>query len=93
MILETNERKLSEELLLRILGYEGYDFSYNPGSVKYEVCKYTFTMWYEPDGFTYSKEVIESGEIPLTIELVNGWGQDDTPIFDYVIEQLQLTRI
>jgi len=85
MILEANERQLTNDLLLRIVGYEGYDFAGQPGLVKYEICKYTFTMWYEPDGFTYSKEVIESGELPLTIELVNTWGQDDQPIFDYVI--------
>lgn len=66
--------------------YSQYDFDRNPGYVNYSLC-----------------DLIEDDEVQRTIPYINEnmylplslietWGEDDTPIFDYVLQQLQLTR-
>jgi hypothetical protein len=90
MILEHNERQIDASTLLRINVYEGYDFDNQPGHIHYEICEYQYTLWYQPDGYTYAKPVIESGTLPLTLQLVSQWGADDQPIFDYVMQELGL---
>ena len=90
MNLESNERQIDSNHLLRINLFEGYDFNTTAGHISYEICKYENVMWYEPDGYTYAKPVIDSGALPLTLELVSQWGSDDQPIFDYVMQELGL---
>ena len=90
MYLETNERQINATQLLRIVGYEGYNFTADAGHVHYEICGYEYVLWYQPDGYTYGKLVKESGSLPLTLQLVNQWGADDQVIFDYVIQTLNL---
>ena len=77
--------------LLRLDNYFQYDFLMCPGRVHYCLCEYnTFT---DDNGVEQPNHIsVIDGNVDLPWSLVETWGNDDTPIFDYVLQQLQLTR-
>lgn len=78
--------------VMRLDNYFQYDFLMSPGRVHYCLCEegsYTDEQGAEQ---TIYVSVID-GNIDLTWELVNAWGSDDTPIFDYVLQTLGLQRL
>lgn len=104
MQLETNERELVGNGLLRIENYSGYDFYQSAGKVKYAICQYYEVVGYDADGkwiqrtdntdqFFIAKKEIEIGELPLTIDIINQWGADDQIIFEYVAQQINVTLL
>lgn len=90
MFLEHNERQINSTQLLRIVGYEGYDFTSDAGHVHYEICDYGEQLVTAPDIYINWKPIKETGSLPLTLQLINQWGADDQIIFDYVIQTLNL---
>jgi hypothetical protein len=89
MNLEINERDYSPAILVRIDNFAGYNFVNTGGHVDFSVCEYV--EQYAPNGidFTYIKPVLFSGTIEIPFGIVSQWGQDDSIIFNYVINQLQ----
>lgn len=69
--------------ILQLDNYAGYNFSGSPGYVTYTLCA-------EVD---YMTQGIVCGQVDLTWPLVDAWGQDDQPIFDFVAQQLNLQLI
>lgn len=77
--------------VLKLDNYFQYDFLMSPGMVHYCICESkTYTL---EDGTeaTHYVSVID-GNIQMTWEIIEDWGTDDTPIFDYVLNQLNLIR-
>jgi len=72
--------------IIRFNYYSQYDFNGNAGHVNYSLCEEIIK-----EDITYYASII-NGSINLPWSVVENWGQDDTPIFDYVLQQLQLTR-
>lgn len=62
---------------IRLDHYQGYDFNGSPGYVSYTIL--------DGDG-----NGVLSGTVRLTWEIVETWGEDDTPIYNFVAETLQL---
>jgi hypothetical protein len=107
MTLQDNEREIQPiqtwvngevktMTLLRIDNYLQYDFLMNPGMVHYCLCGYEELPQTDYDGnpiTVINKPTYVDGNIQLTWELVNQWGEDDTIIFDYVINELNLILI
>jgi hypothetical protein len=102
MYLESNERQINNDHLLRIDDYTNYNFKDNPGYVKYTICRYEEMLcWDEITGnpvlaqdgtqaYLIYKWPETEGTLNLTINLINQWGSDDQPVFDYVIQELGL---
>jgi len=81
--------------VLRLDNYFQYDFLMCPGRVHYCICEPFMQDVTDDEGNTEQVEQYRSiidGNVDLPWSLIETWGQDDTPIFDYVLEQLQLTR-
>lgn len=105
MILETNERECSGDIVLRIDKFEDYNFSDNAGHIHYSLMNYRVELGWYPDGtpvpgdggvgqaITIYKELYQNGIIDLTDKIVNQWGADDTVIFNFAAEQLGLTLV
>jgi len=107
MILEQNEKEIQPiqtwvngetktMVLLRIDNYFGYDFMMNPGYAHYCLCTYREEQQTDYDDNTITvaiKPTIIDGNIQLPWTLIETWGSDDTPIFDYVAQQLNITFI
>ena len=72
--------------VLRLSLYTGYDFIASPGQVHYDLIQHEVDV----DGSIF-ESVLADGNIPLTYQLVETWGVNDQPIFDYVAQQLQIT--
>jgi hypothetical protein len=66
-------------------GYGGYNFIDSPGEVQWTMFSY--------DATTETKTQIMQGILPLTYELVEEWGSDDSPIFEFAAQQLNITLI
>lgn len=73
--------------LIRFNFYSNYDFKGSPGFVNYSLCE----LCHDASGIPYYQNVHNS-VIDLPWSLIENWGNDDTPIFDYVLQQLNLTR-
>lgn len=105
MILETNERECSGDIVLRIDKFEDYNFSDNAGHIHYSLMNYRVELGWYSDGtpvpgdggvgqaITIYKELYQNGIIDLTDKIVNQWGADDTVIFNFAAEQLGLTLV
>lgn len=107
MILDQNEKEIQPiqtwvngetktMVILRIDNYFGYDFLMNPGYAHYCLCTYREEEQTDYDGNTILvsiKPTIIDGNIQLPWSLVENWGTDDQPIFDYVAQQLNITYI
>lgn len=105
MVLDANERECTFSTVLRIDNFENYNFKGDSGDVNYTICAYVVEFGFDevtgqpvPDGqggqaFTIFKYPMKSGTLPLTDTVVNQWGADDQPIFDYVAQELQLTLV
>lgn len=81
--------------VLRLDNYFQYDFLMCPGRVHYCICEPFTQDIIDDDGNTTQMEAYRSiidGNVDLPWSVVETWGEDDTPIFDYVLQQLQLTR-
>lgn len=78
--------------VFKLDNYFQYDFLMWPGRVHYCLCEYnTFT---DDNGVEYPNHItIIDGNVDLPLTLIENWGTDDTPIFDYVLTQLGLTRL
>lgn len=74
--------------ILRVENYFDYDFSQKPGVVQYSL----FSISQSAEGVDIYERVVND-VLPLTWDLVNAWGADDTPIFDYVLQTLGLQRL
>lgn len=70
--------------VLQLDNYSGYNFTDSPGFVTYTLC---VEAGVAPD--TYY-EGVTGGVVYLTWPLVENWGTDDQPIFDYVAEELNI---
>jgi len=81
--------------VLRLDNYFQYDFLMCPGRVHYCICE-TYTSISTDDNGNQSQvdqyRSIIDGNVELPWSIVEDWGTDDTPIFDYVLQQLNLTR-
>lgn len=44
-------------------------------------------------GETQSFNILDSGSVLIPYSIVESWGQDDEPIFNYVIQTLGLTKV
>jgi len=75
--------------VLRLDNYFQYDFLMCPGRVHYCICE-TYISNEDTQEEQY-RSVID-GNVELPWSLVEQWGSDDAPIFDYVLQQLNLTR-
>lgn len=74
---------------LQLYNFAGYDFTSSPASfVSYRMGK----AGTDQDG-NPTFESLSEGSITLPVELVDDWGSDDTPIWDYVATALNLTFI
>ena len=104
MQLESNEREIENNKILRINNYEGYDFSNEAGYVNYSLHYYYEATGYDADGkyimrtnnnpeYFIVKPLDYFDNFPLTTEIVNQWGADDQVIFDYLAEKLGLTLV
>jgi hypothetical protein len=81
--------------VLRLDNYFQYDFLQCPGRVHYCLCEAYLQTITDDDGDEIQVEQYRSiidGNVDLPWSLVETWGTDDTPIFDFVLNQLQLTR-
>jgi hypothetical protein len=94
MTLNKNEREITPVTLwvngqsytasiFSLNGYGGYNFIDSPGEVQWTMLAY--------DAVEDSKQQIMQGILPLTYDIVESWGADDEPIFDYAMAQLNLT--
>ena len=70
--------------VLQLDNYSGYNFTASPGFVTYTVCA---EQGIAPDSYY---EPVISGIVYLTWPLVENWGIDDQPIFDYVAGELNI---
>lgn len=70
-----------DKIATRILLYNfhGYNFDGTNSIVSYKL---------QDDG----EKSLSEGSVSLPDTLVQAWGEDDEPIFDYVISELNLTR-
>lgn len=107
MILEQNERQIQPIQtwvngnvvtlsVIKIDNYYGYDFIQNAGYAHYCLCEYSETTIQDYDGndiLIANKRSVLDGSIPMTWQLIENWGTDDEPIFQYVLNQLNLTQI
>ena len=103
MILDLNEKQISNNQVIRLDYYDKYNFNDDAGYVHYTLCDYRIILGFDeitgepvPDGqggqaYTILKQPVADGDIPLTLELINQWGADDQIIFDYVATELGLT--
>ena len=66
-------------------GYSGYNFVDSAGEVHYVLSSY--------DASTDTKVSIIQGVVQLSYDVVENWGTDDQPIFDYVAEQLNIELV
>jgi hypothetical protein len=96
MNLETNEREIQPITLwvngqsytasiFSLNGYGGYNFIDSPGEVQWTMLTY--------DAATDTKQQVMQGILPLTYDLVEDWGTDDQPIFDYAAQQLNIVLL
>ena len=69
--------------IIQLDNYAGYNFAGSPGYVTYTLCE-------EVDG---NINGITCGNVDLNWPLVDAWGQDDQPIFNFVADQLNITLI
>jgi len=104
MILSQNEREIQPiqtwvngevktMIILRLDNYFQYDFLMNPGTVHYCLCGYSEEQQTDIDGNTIdviNKPSIIDGNIQMNWPLIENWGTDDEPIFEYVRQQLNL---
>ena len=65
---------------IKLTGYEGYDFHGATGRVNYAIGAM------EGEFFT----PLINGSVELPEDVVNAWGESDTPVIDYVINKLGL---
>lgn len=77
--------------VLRLDNYFQYDFLMCPGRVHYCLCEEGTYIDQSGQQQPMNASIID-GNVDLPWSLVEIWGTDDTPIFDYVLQQLQLTR-
>lgn len=66
-------------------GYSGYNFVDSAGEVHYVLSSY--------DAATETKTSIIQGVVQLSYDVVENWGTDDQPIFDYVAQQLNIELV
>jgi hypothetical protein len=71
--------------VLTLDGYSGYNFVDSAGEVHYVLSSY--------DSATDTKTSIVQGVVQLDYTIVEDWGSDDQPIFEYVAQQLNLVLI
>lgn len=74
--------------VLRLSLYTGYDFVTSAGQVHYQLIEHVEDV----DGSIFDN-VIAEGTVPLTYAVVDIWGTDDQPIFDFTAQHLQLILV
>lgn len=76
--------------VIMLFDFGGYTFTASDSYVSYHLGKFaTITT---PDGDTREEFIIlAGGSVSLPYTVVQNWGEDDQPIFDYVINALNLT--
>lgn len=82
--------------VLRLDNYFQYDFLMCPGRVHYCLCEVVTVTDTDENGNTTTREEARSiidGNVDLTWDLVNDWGEDDDIIFEYVLNELNLQQI
>lgn len=78
----TPEGEKSADTIL-LYNFHGYNFDETDSIVSYKL------------GFIESEKFksLSEGSVALPDSVVQAWGEDDEPIFDYVITQLNLTKV
>lgn len=80
--------KTATQILL--YNFHGYNFDGSDSVVSYKLGS-TETVE-QLDGVTDVWTSLAENSVSIPNEIVQAWGEDDEPIFDYVIEQLGLTK-
>lgn len=78
--------------ILMLDNYQGYNFIDSPGYVNY-VLQAEVTTDDGQGNISTSIQGVVAGTVNLTWPLVENWGMDDQPIFDYVATELNLQLI
>lgn len=81
---------------IRFNYYSQYDFKGYPGFVYYSLCETVTETQTDGDGNETTIQTLNPvihGNVDMTWEIVNNWGQDDSIIFEYVLEKLNLTEV
>lgn len=76
---------------LQLLNFNGYNFDDSDARVVYRLLKSEQQTSPEGKSITVYVTLVE-GTLVLPAEIVANWGTDDTPIWSYVMEQLNLTE-
>jgi len=90
--------------ILRLDNFNGYNFDNFGGFVHYMLVNYVETPQVDENGapvvdgngdpvMTVTKTALLDGTVELPETLVQSWGENDQPIFDYVAQQLNLILI
>jgi hypothetical protein len=81
--------KSAGEILL--YNFHGYNFDGTDSIVSYKLGNTTVVG--EGEEAQEQWKSLSEGSVRIPDDVVQAWGEDDEPIFDYVIEQLGLTEI
>lgn len=76
--------------VLKLYNYGGYSFTNSESYVSYRLGK-IITVPTIDDGTREEFVTVTEGSLMLPFEVVQNWGDDDQPIFDYVMQALNLT--
>jgi hypothetical protein len=77
---------------IKFVSFSGYNFSDDPGHVKYEIYAVNRPLTDLGQPLEYH-ELLTVGEVPLPKELVEQWSTDDEIIFDYVLNILGFEKL
>lgn len=89
----TGDKSASRILLYN---FHGYNFDGTDSRVSYKLLEVVVVPDVDAEGNDIEKEILTSlseGSVNIPDEVVQAWGIDDEPIFDYVIDQLNLEKL
>lgn len=76
-----------------LYNFHGYNFDGSDSVVSYKLGFIELVDFVGEDGGQVERWTsLYEGSVMLPNEVVQNWGEDDEPIFDYVIQELNLTR-
>jgi hypothetical protein len=79
-----------------LYNFHGYNFDGTDSYVSYKLLAVTVVTDTDEEGNEVERDVTKSlseGSVGVPDEVVQVWGVDDEPIFDYVIDQLNLEKV
>lgn len=72
-----------------LYNFHNYNFDGTDSMVSFRLVRFV----YQQQAQAEVPESIYEGSIAIPNDVVQEWGEDDEPMFDYVITQLNLTRV